>query len=63
MRHRTFAGKLYQALSLKKIQIHGVHTQTVKSIEASSMEIAVKHVMDCHTIMSTPSHYGAVSSK
>jgi len=63
MRHRTFADKLYQAVSLKKFQIHGVHSQTVKSTEASSIEIAVKYVVDCHTIMSTPSYYVAASSK
>jgi len=60
MRHHTFADKLCQTVSLKKIQIH---TETVKSNEASSMEIAVKYVVNCYTIMSTPSYYGAVSNK
>jgi len=63
LQHRTFADKLYQAVPLKNFQIHGVHTQTVKSTEASSMEIAVKYVVDCHMIKLTPSYYGAVSSK
>jgi hypothetical protein len=54
---------LPKAVSLKNFQIHGVHTQTVKSTEATSMEIAVKYFVYCHMIMLTPSYYGAVSSK